>query len=105
MRSRAEILFRWTAGVAAVLTLTALALAASGVGAAAWAMLVLLYVTGVSYGLAEMIRLFERHKRRCRECLEGTGRHVRWWGPRIVLVLVVSVLPVMLVLPLFSNFR
>ena len=105
MRSRAEIVLRWTAGAAAGLTLAALALAASGVGQAAWAMVGLIYLTAVSYGMAEMVRLFQRHKRRCKECLEGAGPHLRWWSLRVVLVLVVSVLPVLLVLPLFSNLR
>ena len=89
----------------ALLTLAALGAAAVGFGPAAWAMLGSIYVTGVTYGLSEMIRLFGRHKRRCRECLEGAGPHVLWWAPRLVLVLVVSVLPVILVLPLFSSFR
>lgn len=105
MRSPAEVLLRWTAAVAALLTFVALGAAASGLAAAAWAMLGLMYVTGVSYGLSEMVRLFQRHKRRCRECLEGAGPHVRWWLFRLVLVLLVSVLPVLLLLPLFSSFR
>lgn len=105
MRTRAEILFRWTAAVTAVLTLAALGAAASGVGPAAWAMLVFLYATGVSYGLAEMTRLFQRHKRRCRECLEGAAPHLLWWVPRLLLVLLASVLPVLLVLPLVSSLR
>lgn len=91
--------------MAALLTFVALGAAASGLPAAAWVMLGLMYVTGVSYGLSEMVRLFQRHKRRCRECLEGAGPHVRWWVFRLVLVLLVSVLPVLLLLPLFSNFR
>ena len=105
MPSRTERLLRWTAAAAALLTFVAIGAAASGVAAAAWAMLGLIYVTGVSYGLSEMIRLFDRHKRRCRECLEGAGPHIRWWATRLVLVLVVSVLPVFLLLPLFSSFR
>ena len=100
-----EVLLRWTAAVAALLTFVAIGAAASGVTAAAWAMLGLIYLTGVSYGLSEMVRLFERHKRRCRECLEGAGPHIRWWATRVVLVIVVSVLPVFLLLPLFSSLR
>ncbi|MFO7893267.1 MAG: hypothetical protein R6U63_06025 [Longimicrobiales bacterium] len=105
MRSRAEILFRWTAAVSALLTVVAGGAAALGLTPAAWAMLALVYVTGVSYGLGEMVRLFERHKRRCRECLEGAGPHIRWWATRVVLVALVSALPVFLLLPLFSSFR
>lgn len=98
-------MLRWTAAVTALLTFVALGAAASGLTAAAWAMLGLMYVTGVSYGLSEMVRLFHRHRRRCRECLEGAGPHVRWWASRLVLVLLVSGLPVLLLLPLFSSFR
>lgn len=87
------------------MTLASLGLAAIGVAAAAWGMLVLIYITAVSYGLGEMIRLLERHKRRCRECLEGAGPHVRWWAVRIVLVLLVSVLPVLLLIPVASSLR
>lgn len=105
MRSRAETLLRWTAATAAALTLGALGLAAGGSPAAAWAMLGFMYLTAVSYGLGEMIRLFERHKRRCRECLEGAGPHLRWWIVRLALVLVVSGLPVLFLIPVASSFR
>ena len=105
MRSRAEILLRWTAATTAALTLGALGLAAGGSPAAAWAMLGLMYLTAVSYGLGEMVRLFERHRRRCRECLEGAGPHFRWWIVRLVLVLLVSMLPVLLLIPVASSFR
>ncbi|NIP81235.1 MAG: hypothetical protein GWM90_19275 [Gemmatimonadetes bacterium] len=103
MRSRAEILLKWTAAVTAVLTLGAVGLAMTGTARAAWPALGLLYATGVSYGLAEMTRLYERHRRRCRECLEGTGPHLRWWALRILLVLTVSTLPVLLLLPALSG--
>lgn len=105
MRSRAEIVLRWTAAIAALLTLGSLALTAAGVDAAIWPALVLLYLTGFGYGLAEMTRLFQRHKRRCRECLEGAGPHLRWWVLRVVLVLLVSVLPVLLLLPMVSGLQ
>jgi hypothetical protein len=105
MRSRAEILFRWTAAVSALLTVVAGGVAAAGVTPGAWAMLGLAYLTGASYGFSEMVRLFERHKRRCRECFEGAGPHVRWWAIRIVLVTLVAALPVLLLLPLFSSLR
>ena len=105
MRSRAEIVLKWLAGIAALLTLAALGLALAGTPAAVWPALGMLWTTGVSYGLAEMVRLFQRHKRRCRECLEGTGPHLRWWAPRIILVLVVSVLPVLLLLPMVSTVQ
>ncbi len=103
MRSRTEILLKWTAAVAAVLTLGAIGLAMTGTPLAAWPALGLLYVTGVSYGLAEMTRLYERHRRRCRECLEGAGPHLRWWALRVLLVLTVSILPVLLLLPALSG--
>lgn len=105
MRTRAEIVFRWTAAISALLTLVALGAAAAGAGAAAWAMVGLIYVTGVSYGLGEMVRLFQRHKRRCQDCLEGAGPHIRWWALRLLLVLLAAVLPALLILPLFSSFR
>ncbi len=91
--------------MAALLTVVAGGAAASGMAPAAWAMLFFVYLTGVSYGLGEMVRLFERHKRRCQECLEGAGPHIRWWATRVVLVVVVSALPALLLLPLFSNLR
>lgn len=99
MRTRAEVLLKWAAVGAALLTLAGLGLVATGATAATWPTLGALYLTGVSYGLAEMARLFERHRRRCRECLHGTGPHLRWWSLRVVLVLTVSVLPVLLLLP------
>lgn len=102
MRSRIERLLRIAATLSAGLALVALILAATGLPAATWAAVGLVYATGVAYGLAEMRRLFETHRRRCRECLHGTGRHLRWWLPRVVLVLVVSFLPVLLLLPLAS---
>lgn len=103
MRTRAEIVLKWVAAMAAAVTLGGLGLAATGSVAAGWVALATIYLTGVSYGLAEMVRLFQRHKRRCAECLEGAGPHLRWWGLRVVLVLFVSVLPVLLVLPLVSE--
>ena len=105
MRTRAEIVLRWTAAATALLTLAALGAATAGLGAAAWAMIGLIYVTGVSYGLSEMVRLFQRHKRRCRDCLEGAGPHIRWWALRLLLVLLAAALPVLLILPLFASFR
>ncbi|MGK7311654.1 MAG: hypothetical protein ACN0LA_05390 [Candidatus Longimicrobiales bacterium M2_2A_002] len=105
MRTRTELVLRWTAATAAILTLAALGAAAAGLGAAAWAMLGLIYVTGVSYGLSEMVRLFQRHKRRCRDCLEGAGPHLRWWAIRLLLVLLAAALPALLILPLFSSLR
>lgn len=105
MRTRAEVVLRWTAAITALLTLAALGAAAAGVEAAAWAMLGLIYATGVSYGLSEMVRLFQRHKRRCQDCLQGAGPHIQWWALRLLLVLLASVLPALLILPLFSAFR
>lgn len=105
MRTRAETVLRWTAATTALLTLAALGAAAAGLGAAAWAMVGLIYVTGVCYGLSEMVRLFQRHRRRCRECLEGAGPHLRWWALRVILVLLAAALPALLILPLFSRFR
>jgi hypothetical protein len=103
MRTRQEIVLKWTAGVAGVLTLAAIALVMAGTTAARWPGLGLMYATGVSYGLSEMIRLFERHRRRCRECLEGTGPHLRWWTLRLILVLTVSVIPVLFLLPVLLD--
>lgn len=105
MRSRAEIVLKWMAGGAALMSLATLGLALTGVSAAVWPGLGFLYLTGVSFGLGEMTRLFQRHRRRCRECLEGAGPHLRWWGVRVAIVLVVSVLPVLLLLPMISRLR
>lgn len=105
MRSRAEIVLKWMAGIAALLGLAAMGLALTGAPAAVWPALAFLYLTGVGFGLGEMTRLYQRHRRRCRECLEGAGPHLRWWGVRVALVLVVSALPVLLLLPMVSNLR
>lgn len=101
MPTRAERLFKRFAALCALLTIVALASAVTRSTAerVAWPGLLALYLTGVSYGLGEMARLYQRHRRRCRECLEGTGRHLRWWALRVILVLVVSVLPVLLLMP------
>lgn len=99
MRTLPELVLRWTAVGAGTLTLAAVVLVLTETPAAGWPGLGLMYATGVSYGLAEMTRLFERHRRRCRECLEGTGPHLRWWIIRLALVLVVSVIPVLFLLP------
>ena len=105
MPTRAEILLKRAAALAAILTLAGLVLGELGASPArtTWPALALLYLTGVTYGFGEMIRLYHRHRRRCRECLEGAGPHVRWWATRIVLVLVVSVLPVLLLLPVVTR--
>lgn len=105
MRSRAEVVLKGLAAAAALSALGALTLSVAGHPAAIWPGLGLLYITGVSFGLAEMTRLFQRHKRRCRECLRGTRPHIRWWAPRVVLVLLVSILPVLLLLPATSGAR
>lgn len=102
MPTRMEVLLKRTAAVAALLAVGGLALglgsSATG-GSPAVAALGFLYLTGVAYGLGEMTRLYHRHRRRCRECLKGTGPHLRWWALRVALVLVVSILPVLLLLP------
>ena len=105
MPTRAERILKRTAALAALVTLLALAAAFTRPPdeRVAWPALVALYLTGVSYGLGEMVRLFHRHRRRCRECLEGAGPHLRWWALRLVLVLVVSVLPVLLLFPVFGG--
>lgn len=108
MPTRAEILLKRGAGLAALLALTGLALSLAGPAGygdgPAWAALSFLYLTGVAYGLGEMTRLYHRHRRRCQECMEGAGPHLRWWALRIILVMVVSVLPVLMLLPaLFGN--
>lgn len=108
MPTRAEILLKRGAGLAALLAVTALGLSLAGPTTLgdrpAWAAMAFLYLTGVAYGLGEMTRLYHRHRRRCRECMEGAGPHVRWWTLRVALVLFVSVLPVLLLLPaLFGN--
>lgn len=105
MPTRTEILLKRTAGLAALLTLIGLGVGEFELvaGWPAWAALTLLYLTGVSYGLGEMVRLYHRHRRRCRDCLEGTGPHLRWWLPRLFLVLLVSVLPVLLLLPVLGR--
>lgn len=105
MRTRAETLLIWMAGLAALLTFASLGLAATGVPTAVWPAMALLYLTAVCYGLAEMTRLFQRHRRRCPACLEGTRPHVLWWAPRVLLVLLVSVLPILLLLPVASNLH
>lgn len=96
-------MLKWVAGAAALLTLGAMGTTLAGRSAAMWPALGLLYLTGVSFGLAEMTRLFQRHKRRCRECLQGARPHFRWWAPRLILVLIISVLPVLLLLPVASG--
>lgn len=103
MRSRLERILRTLAAFSTAVALVAIGLAVTGRTAAAWAAMAGVYATGVSYGLAEMRRLYDTHRRRCRECLAGTGRHVRWWAPRVVLVMVVSLLPVLLLLPLLGE--
>lgn len=106
MPTRAERLLKALAGLAGVLTLAALALEFGGPAggrAPALGALVALYLTGVSYGLGDMARLYQRHRRRCRECLQGAGPHLRWWAPRVVLVLLVSILPVLLLLPVVGG--
>jgi hypothetical protein len=108
MPTRPEILLKRGAGVAALLAMAALALSLAGPSTLgdqpAWAAMTFLYLTGVAYGLGEMTRLYHRHRRRCRECMEGARPHMRWWTLRVALVLVVSVLPVLLLLPaLFGN--
>lgn len=106
MPTRAEILLKRTAALAALLTLVGLLLGELRPEAGTtWPALALLYVTGISYGFGEMTRLYHRHRRRCRECLEGAGPHLRWWAFRVVLVLVVSVLPVLLLLPVVTGER
>ena len=103
MPTRAEILLKRAAGLAAALTLVGLLLGELAlVAGPRWLPLPFLYLTGVSYGLGEMVRLYHRHRRRCRDCLRGSGTHLRWWIPRLVLVLVVSVLPVLLLLPVLG---
>lgn len=103
MRSRLEKLLRVVAATAAITALVAVGLGVTGRAGAAWVAFVAVYVTGVAHGMAEMRRLYDTHRRRCRECLEGAGRHLRWWLPRVVLVLVVSLLPVLLLLPLLER--
>jgi hypothetical protein len=106
MPTRAERLLKRIAGLAAGLTLLSLAvlLAGSDPGPApAWAALASLYLTGVAYGLGDMARLYQRHRRRCRTCLEGAGPHLRWWTLRVALVLLVAVLPVLLLLPVVTG--
>lgn len=103
MRSRAEVLLKSLAGVAALSAFGALGLSLTGRPTGVWPGLGLLYVTGVSFGLGEMTRLFRRHKRRCRECLQGARPHVRWWAPRLVIVLLASLLPVLLLLPMAAS--
>jgi hypothetical protein len=106
MPTRAERMLKAIAGLAGLVTLLALALefGRSGGGeVAAFAALGSLYATGVAYGLGDMARLHQRHKRRCRECLSGAGPHLRWWLPRVILVLVVAVLPVLLLLPVVGE--
>lgn len=100
MPSRLERILKAIAAVSALAALVAIGLGVTGRPIAAWAGLGLVYATGVAYGLAEMRRLFDTHRRRCRECLEGTGRHLRWWVPRVLLVAIVSLLPVLLLLPM-----
>lgn len=97
-----EVVLKRTAGLAALLTVLSLVLGRVGPwadGWPAWIALAFLYLTGVAYGLGEMTRLYHRHRRRCRTCLEGARPHLLWWLPRVVLVLIVSVLPVLLLTP------
>lgn len=106
MPTRAELLFKRTAALAAALTALALWASLSEAlegGPAFWAPLGLLYLTGVSYGLSEMARLYQRHKRRCRPCFEGAGPHLRWWGIRLVVVAVVAVLPLLFLVPVLAG--
>lgn len=103
MRSRAEIVLKSLAGAAALSAFGALGLSLTGRPTAVWPALGLLYITGVSFGLGEMSRLFQRHKRRCRECLQGARPHLRWWAVRIVVVLLASFLPVLLLLPMAGS--
>jgi hypothetical protein len=106
MPTFAEIVFKRTAALAGLLALPTLGVGFVSAGASGWivwAGLTLLYLTGVGYGLGEMVRLYHRHRRRCRECLEGAKPHLRWWIPRVALVLSASILPVLLLIPMLTG--
>ncbi len=58
---------------------------------------VALYSATVAYGLAEMAKLRERHL--FRPNADAPRRSpLRWWAPRIVLVVVVATMPAVLLL-------
>ena len=103
MPTRGEKVLKWLAAAGAIVTLAGLGASMMEVGSPVWVPLTAIYGTGVSYGFAEMMRLFQRHRRRCADCLEGTAHRILWWAPRSLLVLVVSVLPVLLLLPMISQ--
>jgi hypothetical protein len=105
MPTLTEILLKRMAALAGVLTLVGLLVGELDLLGRwpTWPALATVYLTGVSYGFGEMTRLYHRHRRRCRQCLEGAGPHARWWVARAVLVLVVSVLPVLLLLPVVTR--
>jgi hypothetical protein len=63
-----------------------------------------LYLSTVAYGVAEMLKLRERvlfgpgRGREGSPSPAGLGERLRWWLPRLLLVLVVAALPAALLL-------
>ena len=101
---RARALLHGTAGVGFAVALALTAWVALRPGTSPAPAAAVLYGATVAYGVAEMLKLRERvlfgpgRERRGGETPGGLTEPLRWWGPRLLLVLVVAALPAALLL-------